>query len=271
MQCSVGQFSAVQCSVAHCTARQFLTQEEWDKSDLLSMMTEVSRQVATEKAQIPCVTSMLTRKIVLSDNNQKPPEQIAQGLADSIHMHIHMQKAHELTEMNIHSKALQEELNRTKQALNKVMQMQTEMLKEMKLCPDITKHLETEDEGERLDEEKLSNTQQDVSPEVSTGPRLAFLIANTYENSECQKDLLSTEQSMENVKTALERHRFNPKLHINESFDTIKMKLEAWKKDALKDGNPEVLLFYFCGHGGIIEMVTVSYHIDFNLFRPPSL
>ena len=57
-----------------CTRLPFITieliiQEEGNCSDLLSLLTEVSRAVATEKAQIPCVTSMLTRKIFISNKN----------------------------------------------------------------------------------------------------------------------------------------------------------------------------------------------------------
>ena len=41
-------------------------EEAGDREDLLSLLTEVSRRVATSKAQIPTVTSLLTRKIHLT-------------------------------------------------------------------------------------------------------------------------------------------------------------------------------------------------------------
>ena len=40
-------------------------EEAGDREDLLSLLTEVSRRVATSKAQIPTVTSLLTRKLYL--------------------------------------------------------------------------------------------------------------------------------------------------------------------------------------------------------------
>ena len=98
------------------------------------------------------------------------------------------------------------------------------------------------------EQEKAAKGQEIASKEKR--PRLAFLVANTYENSKSQKKLPGTKKSMETVEPALKSHSFNTKLHINKPFDTVKKELQAWKHDALKDGSPEALLFYFCGHGG---------------------
>ena len=42
-----------------------MLEEAGDREDLLSLLTEVARRVATSKAQIPTVTSLLTRKLYL--------------------------------------------------------------------------------------------------------------------------------------------------------------------------------------------------------------
>ena len=80
--------------------------------------------------------------------------------------------------------------------------------------------------------------------------RLAFLVANTYENSPNLQKLPGTLRSADLVKTALKKHGFETIRHINRPFKQIQEALEVWRQESTKGEDPEALLFYFCGHGG---------------------
>ena len=80
--------------------------------------------------------------------------------------------------------------------------------------------------------------------------RLAFFVANTYENSPNLKELPGTLRSADLVETALEKHGFQSVKHINRPFKDIQEALEVWKQESTKEEDPDALLFYFCGHGG---------------------
>ena len=87
--------------------------------------------------------------------------------------------------------------------------------------------------------------------------RLAFFVANTYENSPNLKELPGTLRSADLVETALEYHGFETVRHINKPFSEIQEALEVWRQESTKGEDPDALLFYFCGHGG---RITENYY-----------
>ena len=48
----------------------------------------------------------------------------------------------------------------------------------------------------------------------------------------------------------LAKQGFQSTTLLDQSFEKMLAEMKEWKKEALKDENPEALLFYFCGHGG---------------------
>ena len=80
--------------------------------------------------------------------------------------------------------------------------------------------------------------------------RLAFLVANTYENSPNLQKLPGTLRSADLVGTALKKYGFETVGHINRPFKQIQEALEVWRQESRKGEDPDALLFYFCGHGG---------------------
>ena len=118
-------------------------------------------------------------------------------------------------------------------------------------------HIEAERidlEEKKLEFKKCNNKQKKRSLATSTGnllqqKRHAFTVANTYENTKLMT-LTGTLQSADLVKEAIEKHGFLTSVHTNIDFDMMKRQLVLWKERALKDGDTDALLFYFCGHGG---------------------
>ena len=80
--------------------------------------------------------------------------------------------------------------------------------------------------------------------------RLAFFVANTYENSPTLRELPGTLKSADLVETALEKHGFQAVRHIDRPFKEIQEALEVWRQESTQGSDPDALLFYFCGHGG---------------------
>ena len=82
--------------------------------------------------------------------------------------------------------------------------------------------------------------------------RRAFLVANTYEgiDESILKTLHGTERSIEIVSEVLAKQGFQSTTLLDQPFEKMLAEMKGWKKEALKDENPEALLFYFCGHGG---------------------
>ena len=80
--------------------------------------------------------------------------------------------------------------------------------------------------------------------------RLAFFVANTYENSPNLQKLPGTLMSVDLVVTALKKHGFETVGHINRPFKQIQEALERWRQESMQGEDPDALLFYFCGHGG---------------------
>ena len=90
-----------------------------------------------------------------------------------------------------------------------------------------------------------------ASPVPSQGKRrLAFLVANTYQDTNKLNTLNGTIRSANIVKAALTSHGFQATMMNNKSFDDVKAELKTWKEEAIKDGDPEAMAFYFSGHGG---------------------
>ena len=89
--------------------------------------------------------------------------------------------------------------------------------------------------------------------------RLAFFVANTYENSPNLRELPGTLKSADLVETALEKHGFQTVRHIDRPFKEIQEALKVWRQESTQGYDPDALLFYFCGHGGI---KIDKYNID---------
>ena len=162
-----------------------------------------------------------------------------------------------MVQEKIHSKFAKDQLDKTTESLkelerDKIKYKQDKLVAENKLITFEKIEIQKKAEENKCDQKILDSQ----SSQSLTKRRYAFLVANTYAQSISLKPLPGTEKSIKTVETILKLHGFQTEIVLNEDIDNMTKKLDNWKSHSSKNADLGALLFYFCGHGGHLPVVS---------------